>query len=507
MKYIAGFLSLFFGLVAFLFTLGCFMLSIGMTDSIEIPIVVEGTIEYSEIKWQLIGQDLGSIVIAILCIILFAYFYSLYHRLNKRKKDTLSKDDINGPFVLYLRSFKDDTTTRKNASFLTDTRSEEEVMVEVLTEIAPVYAIGDPRDKKMPLGASRIYVDDDHWKSTVAEMAQKASVVVLRLGKTDSFWWEVEMAIKSIQIEKILFVVPESKTFNNVATLYKMLLENHIDISLLDIHIEKKLRGSISSILYFDQNGSAKSADVKIARFTRLFISYENVLRNTLVDFRAKFGLSTKRKQSVRVARILQVLLIVYILFIGFSKYYGDYVSLKYQMPYELVEECVQDSAFAAKYSDDINGTNLTWSIVEAKKGAFALSDEDYLILFMIEAKTIASVSYDEYEQINERPKNLLLMVKKYSSEDYSRYVSVLSEAATTAIRNPNVTKNLIQLYQSSMEILPQWVTDFNTSENDSLSEYEFVLTFNNAVLEHLDDEDISDVLKVLSSQNINIGD
>lgn len=125
----------------------------------------------------------------------------------------------------------------------------------------------------------------------------------------------------------------------------------------------------------------------------------------------------------------------------------------------------------------------------------------------MIEAKTIASVSYDEYEQINERPKNLLLMVKKYSSEDYSRYVSVLSEAATTAIRNPNVTKNLIQLYQSSMEILPQWVTDFNTSENDSLSEYEFVLTFNNAVLEHLDDEDISDVLKVLSSQNINIGD
>lgn len=143
MKYIAGFLSLFFGLVAFLFTLGCFMLSIGMTDSIEIPIVVEGTIEYSEIKWQLIGQDLGSIVIAILCIILFAYFYSLYHRLNKRKKDTLNKDDINGPFVLYLRSFKDDATTRKNTSFLTDTRSEEEVMVEVLTEIAPVYAIGD----------------------------------------------------------------------------------------------------------------------------------------------------------------------------------------------------------------------------------------------------------------------------------------------------------------------------------------------------------------------------
>lgn len=506
MKYLAGFLSFAFGLVAFIFTLGCFMLFYGMTDSMKIPIVVEGTIEYSEIEWQLIGQDLGSIFIAVLCIILFAYFYSLYRKLGKKKKDTLNKDNIKGPFVLYLRSFKDDAATRKKTSF-TDVRSEEEVLVEVLTDIAPVYAIGDPRDKKMPLGASRIYVDDEHWKSTVMEMAQKASVVVLRLGKTDSFWWEVEMTFKSVPIEKILFVIPESKTFSNVATLYKILLENNRDISQLDIHIEKKLSGSISSVLYFDNDGNAKTEDVRIARFTRLFISYENVLRNTLADFRVKFGLSTKRKQSIRVARILQVLLIVYISFMGFSKYFYDYVSLKYQMPYELVEECIQDSAFVAKYSDDINGTNLTWSIVEAKKGAFALSDEDYLFLFMIEAKTISSVSYDEYEQINKSPKNLLLMVKKYAAEDYTRYISVLTEAAITAIYAPNDIKDLIQLYQSSMEILPQWIIDISNSEDNSISKHEYFLAFNNSVIQHINDKRISDVLKVLSSQNIKIGD
>lgn len=478
-----------------------------MTDSMEIPIVVEGTIEYSEIEWQLIGQDFGPIIIAALCIILFAYFYSLYHRLSKKKKDTLNKDNINGPFMLYLRSFTDDAATRKNTSLLTDVRSEEEVMVEVLTDIAPVYAIGDPKDKKMPLGASRIYVDDEHWKSAVMDMAQKASAVILRLGKTDNFWWEVEMTIKSIPIEKILFVVPESKTFSNVATLYKILLENNIDIRQLDINIEKKLRGSISSVLYFDRNGKAQTAEVKIVRFTSLFISYENMLHNTLVDFRAKFGLSTKRKQSIRVARILQVLLIVCLLFIGFSKYFSDYVSLKYQMPYELVERCAQNSAFVAKYSDDINGTNLTWSIVEAKKGSFALSDEDYLFLFMIEAKTIASVSYDEYEQISKRPENLLLMVKKYSPKDYTSYVSVLSEAAITGIRNPSEIKKLIQLYQSSVEILPQWVTDISNTEDDSLGEYESVLMFNDFIIEHINDEGISDVLKVLSSQNMRIED
>lgn len=507
MKYLAGFLSFVFGLVAFLFVMGNILLSIGMSNSMEIPIVLEGTIEYEEIKWQLIGQDLGTIIIAILCLVLFAYFNSLYHRLCKKKKDTLNKDDIKGPFVLYLRSFKDDATTRRNASFLTDSRSEEEVMVEVLTDIAPVYAIGDPRDKKMPLGASRIYVDDEHWKSTVMEMAQRAAVVVLRLGKTDSFWWEVEMTIKHIPIEKVLFVVPESKTFSNVATLYKILLEHNIDISQLDINIERKLSGSISSILYFDKNGSAKTAEVKTARFTRLIISYENVLRNTLADFRAKFGLSTKHRQSIRVARILQIVLIVYISFMGVARYSSDYLSLKYQMPYELVEECVQDSTFVARHSDKINGTNLMWSIVEAKKGAFALDDEDYLFLFMVEANTLASVSYGEYSQISKEPKNLLLMVKKYSPEDYARYISVLSEAALTAVYGPDEIKELIQLYQSSTEIVPQWVIDFVNSEDDSLSEYESALMFNDSFMEHINDDGISDVLKVLSSQNMKVGD
>lgn len=503
MKYLAGFLSFIFGLLAFMCTIGCIMLHNGLSDSMEIPIALEGTLEYSEIKWQLIGQDFGSIIISVLCIILFVYFHSLHHRLGKKKKDTLNKDEIKGPFVLYLRSFKDDATTRKNASFLTDIRSEEEVMVEVLSDIAPVYAIGDPRDKKMPLGASRIYVDDEHWKSTVIDMSQKASVVILRLGKTDSFWWEVEMTIKSIPIEKILFVIPESKTFNNVATLYKMLLENNIDISQLDINIEKKLLGSISSILFFDKNGNAKTAEIKIARFTRLFISYENVLRNTLADFRVKFGLSTKHRQSIRVARVFQALLIAFILFIGSSKYYYDYVSLKYQMPYELVEECVQDSAFVAKYSSNINGTNLTWSVVEAIKGKFALSDENYLLLFMIEAKTILSVSNDEYEQIGKQPKNLLLMVKKYASEDYAHYISILSEAAISAVRNPDAIKELIRSYQAGAEYLPQWVIDLYNAEDDLQSDYESVLMFNDSIIEHIDDESISDVIKILGSRGM----
>lgn len=158
--------------------------------------------------------------------------------------------------------------------------------------------------------ASRIYVDDEHWKSTVIDMMNRAVVVVLRLGKTDSFWWEVETAVKNISLDKVMFVVPESKTFSNVATLYKILLNHNIDIKNIDINIEKKNQGSISSFLYFDNNGQAVTHEVKTPQFTRLILSYENILRNALLGFRVKFGLKTKNRHKVKWARALEILLI-----------------------------------------------------------------------------------------------------------------------------------------------------------------------------------------------------
>lgn len=504
MKYLSVVLAVIFGLIAFDYTIGYFEMLFGLITPTEIPIALEGTLEYFDIKAQLIGQDIGSIVLIVVCVILSSFFYSLYRRLNKRKKDTFDKDSIKAPFVLYLRSFVDDMTTKRRISFLNDVRSEEEVLVSVLSEIAPVYAIGDPKDKKMPLGASRIYVDDEHWKSTVTDMMNRSVVVVLRLGKTDSFWWEVETAVKSISLEKVMFVVPESNTFCNVATLYKILLEHNIDIKHLDVSIERKSQGSISSFLYFNTGMQAVTTEVKTPRFTRLVLSYENILRNALSGFREKFGLKTKRKRTVRWTRIMEILLIGYIIFIGASKTFGDIVSLKYQMPYEFVERCVESPDFVNKYSNEINGTNLTWGIVEARKGMFGLEDVKYKLLYLTEANAIQSMSNDEFGQIQVAPKNMLLMIKKYVPDSYDSYVEILSEAAIIAIQHPNTIKELIQQYKQNINAMPQWVYDFANSENMPEDEYEYVLKYNRKMIEHIDDDEIADILKTLSSQTIN---
>lgn len=504
MKYIYALLAVVTGFIVALFSLGYIELYFGLITPIKIPIVIEGTMEYFEIESQLVGQDVITILIIIINIVLFSLCHSLYHRSKKRKKDTFNKDAIKGPFVLYLRSFLDDKTTHKRVSFINDIRSEEEVLVEVMSDIAPVYAIGDPKDKKMPWGASRIYVDDEHWKSTVVDMMHKAEVVVLRLGKTESLWWEVETVIKNVPLGKIMFVVPEINAFNNVAMLYKILLEYKVDISNLSISVEKKSRGSISSFLYFDQEGKLVSTEVKIPHFTRLVLSYEKILRNALSGFRGKFGLTISHKSTLRWAMILQILFVVYIVFIGASKLFSDIVSLKYQMPYEFVEKCVENSDFVNKYSDEINGTNLVWGIVESKKGLYTLEDDKYKQLFLIEARAVESMKKDEFDQLLVAPKNLLLMVKKYVPENYNTYVELLSEAAITAIQYPDEVDDLIHQYKQNIGVLPQWLIDYFDAEEGTANEYESTLKFTQLVIEHINEINIIDILKTLASQSYN---
>lgn len=501
MRYLAGFLSVICGLIAAIITISCLELYLGIEPGIEIPIVLENSIEFFDAKYQLLGQDLGMALFAILGIILFSYFIALYRKLCKKRKDTY-KDKVQAPFTLYLRSFADDAVTKRNVSLLTDSRSEEEVLVDIMSEIAPVYAIGDPRDKKMPVGASRIYVDDEHWKSTVKDLAKKAEAVFLRLGKTDSFWWEVDMALTNIPIDKLIFIVPHSKTFSSVANLYKILLDHDIDIKDLPVSIEKQGRGSISSILFFDENKDVHVANIKVPKFTRLFISYDNIIRNAIREYRARYGLTSKRGISLRLSRILQMCLILYITLVSGGRTYYDLVQLKYQRPYELLEECIIDDAYTEKYSDNIDGNNLTYSIIEAIKGKYLLNNDDYLFLWKVECEAMELMSDDEYELLNTKEHNALLMIKKYVPSSYEKYVSILAKAALISVNEASYVTEVIYSYKNCFDNLPKWMKAFLESDvTDDEFDSRLILLIN----EHINDTDITDVIKIISSQLINI--
>lgn len=284
-------------------------------------------LEYYEGQGYAFGKNILLPILIIVFTVITMWLQSINHRLGKKKKSTLKKEDIQGPFILYLRSFVDDANTQKSTNTLSDITSEEEALVEVLSDIAPVYAIGDPKDEKSPLGASRLYVSDDEWKNTVEYLAQRAQVVVLRLGSTDSFWWEVRMALNKIDKQKILFVIPESDTLDSILVLSNYLHEQNVDMTKVKTSVAKKQFGSISSFIYFDEKGDACSSNFVAYKFTSLVLSYANMLRSSLADFRKRFGLVTEAPK-VRKLRCLQVLIIAYFFIIGAMHMFSDSITL-----------------------------------------------------------------------------------------------------------------------------------------------------------------------------------
>lgn len=503
MKYIAIIVLIVSGFFLTASILLC--LGIMPMESYNVPIVLLNTVEYDSSVEELVGLNFSGLILFIVSLLIFSSVFSYYRVLTRvsRKKNVINKEDVTRPYILYLRSFSDEKSTKKIISRLTDYRSEEEMLTDALSDIAPVYAIGDPADKKMPYGATRIYVDDAIWKSTVTDLALNAEIVVLRLGKTNNFWWEVEMALKQVPIEKIVFVIPWSKNFNNISTLFKILLEHNIDISSLDIAIDKKRFGSISSVLYFNDKKEPACKEIFIPRFTGMFLSYDNLLRNALSGFRARYGFKTQKKSPVLKSRIFTLALLLIAIICCGGRFMGQYAELKYQRPYELVEECVKDQDFVSKYGTDINGTNLTWSIVGSFRGKLLLPSNDFILMSLIEDKALLQMSVSETEAVNDAPYNILLMIKKYAPEDYEEYIQIASTAALFWVKYPEQTNSALEYYKNNFNNLPQWVNDFFSQYMD-VDEETFETLWAEEIDKHINDADIADVIKTIIAQNIN---
>lgn len=330
-------------------------------NSPELSVLLGDNVEYDDAFYQLIGIDFGILFYFVIFLTLFSYLLGLYRKINRKKrtKSLIKVENIKSPFILYLRSFADEKSTKKIIRRRSDSRSEEEMLIDAFSDIAPIYAIGDPADKKMPYGAARIYVNDSVWKQTVEQLAIKAEIVVLRLGQTNNFWWEVEMALKKVPIDKIVFVIPWSKNFKNVTTLYKILLEHNIDISSLDITIDKKRTGSISSVLYFN-NGEPEAKEIVIPKFTGHFLSYDNLLRNALASFRNRYGFNTKKKLPVLKSRILLITLILLILIGCGGRFFNHVMELKSRCPDESSQECVNEETISSKLGHEVKDLNLS---------------------------------------------------------------------------------------------------------------------------------------------------
>jgi hypothetical protein len=116
--------------------------------------------------------------------------------------------------VVYLRSFKSDVrlfeTPSQVLALLIGHASQtyEWSLAKATAAIGPLVAIGQPGEKLPPGGAARLYVDNDHWQQVATELVSIAKLVVLRVGQTRGFLWELRHVVEQCDPRKVVVFLP-----------------------------------------------------------------------------------------------------------------------------------------------------------------------------------------------------------------------------------------------------------------------------------------------------------
>ena len=348
-----------------------------------------------------------------------------------RQRKSISVD-LDDPFVLYLRSFQDDDKTRKSpAPFTSLGRTEEELLVELLFDISPVVAIGNPRDKSLPLGAARIYVDDSKWQETVLSMMDSSVLVVLRLGETSNFWWEVSQALSKCPKEKLLFVIPSMKKRESADRLAQYFRDLGITVPEdFCLTVRKVRKGSIAGIIYF-KDGVPVCEQVKLSRF----ITYSESVYNLLYPLFRKFGFREKKiNRSKRI--LVSVLLIVILCFITKCSFKEQVFKGEYRLTYLIYRKCTNDSIFKGTVDKMNEPEKINYTHKLVLWGSLCFSDDEFYDFMNIVCSSLNSLP----------EKDRILPLKyihsaSHSNSDAQKYIQMSAKAAMLAFHKSPIKK------------------------------------------------------------------
>jgi len=178
------------------------------------------------------------------------------------------------PPVLYLRSFAADRrmrTTHEGAGLLDAILSistAEEELTHALQTVGPVVALGVPGEKLPPLGAARAYTSDEHWQTHVSGWVEASRVIVMLVGTTESFWWEVDHVVSSGALAKTCMLFPADQ---DGYSMFRSRLHEHVHlVSLPEVRPAGPSHFGIGGVLFFGPDGSADVRPLPSGPMTKL---------------------------------------------------------------------------------------------------------------------------------------------------------------------------------------------------------------------------------------------
>jgi hypothetical protein len=145
---------------------------------------------------------------------------------------------------------------------------------EIVKSIGPFLALGSPEDISPPSGAARLYVKDSDWMKQVADLARRATCILMDVGSSQNLRWELAY-LRSAGLQQKLFLLtpPEfpgpmgprsKKIFRAILDLATApccpevsFLHFANDLSAMGYHLEAQTDPGPGTVLTFDTDGNA----------------------------------------------------------------------------------------------------------------------------------------------------------------------------------------------------------------------------------------------------------
>lgn len=156
---------------------------------------------------SILGQGVSSIFVFIGLSLLFSPLIVILYYICMWRwgiRDYYDEEHIDNMeyFTLYLRSFKDDQSSRTNSRRI----------IALFYKMFCPFAVGRPYELLPPkIGAPRLYLAD-HWKENVLLLMEKAQIILLRISDTENFIWEYEQVIENNYLPKTVFWIKDHKS-------------------------------------------------------------------------------------------------------------------------------------------------------------------------------------------------------------------------------------------------------------------------------------------------------
>jgi len=228
------------------------------------------------------GTMFGGVPVAVIAII---PWLSAAYRLVKRAfglawiDAVKSLHDKDGGYALLLRPFALDAVRLHNPFRLggyfrlitTAPIRLEEIIAKGLYRYAPLYAVGDPKEKHPSLGGMRDYFQDDAWMEYVSNSIGSASIIVFIIDESKWTTWETKAILGESALDRVVFVVPPKPD-----AVKNYLNANPEVAEILGINTTVVSALYREGLLMFTRNG--KSGSIQVVSSSRTTLDYSIAL-------------------------------------------------------------------------------------------------------------------------------------------------------------------------------------------------------------------------------------